>query len=58
MAFCVGGSHLASCSLDGSLAVWSLDAMEQVVLFQAPKKVTVQPSTLLMLPFSLAIVIK
>lgn len=38
IAFTKDGMHFASCSLDGLLAVWSVESMEQIVAFQAPKK--------------------
>ena len=41
MAFSQGGTHFASCSQEGSLAVFSMETMEQMVLLQAPKKVDV-----------------
>ena len=39
VAFSQGGTHFASCSQEGSLAVFSMETMEQIVLLQAPKKV-------------------
>lgn len=39
VAFSQGGTHFASCSQEGSLAVFSMETMEQMVLLQAPKKV-------------------
>ena len=39
VAFSQGGTHFASCSQEGSLAVVSMETMEQLVLLQAPKKV-------------------
>ena len=39
MVFSQGGTHFASCSQEGSLAVFSMETMEQIVLLQAPKKV-------------------
>ena len=41
VAFSQGGTHFASCSREGSLAVFSMETMEQIVLLQAPKKVDV-----------------
>ena len=41
MAFSQGGTHFASCGQEGSLAVFSMETMEQIVLLQAPKKVDV-----------------
>ena len=38
IAFTKDGAHFATCSLDGLLAVWSADSMEQIVAFQAAKK--------------------
>ena len=38
VSFTLDGSHFASCSLDGSLALWSVESMEQTVLFQASNK--------------------
>ena len=38
IAFAKDGTHFATCSVDGLLAVWSADSMEQIVAFQAPKK--------------------
>lgn len=36
--FTPDSSHFASCSLDGSLALWCVETMEQTVLFQASNK--------------------
>ena len=41
VAFSQGGNHFASCSQEGSLAVFFMETMEQMVLLQAPKKVEV-----------------
>ena len=38
IAFAKDGAHFATCSLNGLLAVWSVDSMEQIVAFQAAKK--------------------
>ena len=38
IAFTIDGAHFASCSVDGLLAVWSVESVEQKVAFQAPKK--------------------
>ena len=39
VAFTEDGAHFASCSIDGLLAVWSVENnMEQTVAFQAPRK--------------------
>jgi WD40 repeat protein len=38
IAFTKDGTHFATCSVDGLLAVWSVETMEQTVAFQAPKK--------------------
>lgn len=38
IAFTRDGTHFASCSADGFLAVWSVESMEQIVAFQAAKK--------------------
>ena len=38
IAFAKDGTHFATCSIDGLLAVWSVDSMEQIVAFQATKK--------------------
>ena len=38
IAFAKDGTHFATCSVDGLLAVWSIESMEQIVAFQAPKK--------------------
>ena len=38
IAFAKDGTHFATCSIDGLLAVWSVDSMEQIVVFQATKK--------------------
>ena len=38
ISFAKDGAHFASCSLDGLLAVWSVESMEQIVAFQASRK--------------------
>ena len=39
------GLLLATCCLDGSVAVWNMESLEQTVVFQAPKKVNPLPTT-------------
>ena len=38
ICFSADSFHLASASLDGSLAVWDVETREQLVVFQAPHK--------------------